>query len=79
MRVTGYSLEQEAAGEILHIYCEVGVDVGICPLCQRVSTLKKDRQARCVRDRDWGKRRVFVHFDSRRFAGPKGGHRFPEE
>ena len=77
--VTGYAIEKDSAGDILHLFCRLTVDVGICPECQTVSSEIKQYKDRCVRDHDiWGKR-TFLHFQIRRFECPDCGLRFTEE
>ena len=66
-KVNGYSVETDREKDILHLFCELTVDVGICPCCQTISTAIKQYQERCVRDCDiWGKR-TFLHFCIRRY------------
>ena len=77
--VTGYALEQTGSGAIVHLFCHLTIDVGICPNCQVVSSQIKQYKDRCVRDHDiWGKR-TFLHFQVRRFECPTCGLRFTEE
>ena len=77
--VSGYAVEKDSAGDILHLFCQLTVDVGICPHCQTVSSDIKEYKDRCVRDHDiWGKR-TFLHFQIRRFECPDCGLRFTEE
>ena len=77
--VTGYSVETTSAQDILHLFCELTPEVGICPHCQTVSTTIKQYKERCVRDCDvWGKR-TFLHFRIRRFECPDCCLRFTEE
>ena len=37
-KVTGYAIEQAGTGYILHLFCHLTLDVGICPQCQTVSS-----------------------------------------
>lgn len=77
--VVGYAVEKDSAGDILHLFCRLTVDVGICPHCQTISSDIKQYKDRCVRDHDiWGKR-TFLHFQIRRFECPDCGLRFTEE
>ncbi|MBE2201818.1 MAG: transposase [Anaerolinea sp.] len=77
--VTGYAIEKDKTGHILHLFCRLTVDVGTCPHCQAVSGDIKQYKDRCVRDHDiWGKR-IFLHFQIRRFECPDCGLRFTEE
>jgi transposase len=77
--VTGYSIETTSTQDILHLFCELTVEAGICPHCQALSTTIKQYKERCVRDCDiWGKR-TFLHFRIRRFECPDCGLRFTEE
>jgi transposase len=77
--VTGYSVEANSEQDILHLFCELSLEVGLCPCCQTVSTTIKQYKERCVRDCDiWGKR-TFLHFRIRRFECPDCGLRFTEE
>ncbi len=78
-RVSGYAIEQDVTGDILHLFCQLTLDVGICPQCQTVSSHIKQHKERCVRDLDiWGKR-TFLHFQIRRFECPECTLRFTEE
>jgi transposase len=78
-KVTGYAIEQTGTGDILHLFCHLTLEVGICPQCQTVSSHIKQYKKRCVRDHDmWGKR-TFLHFRVRRFECPECGLRFTEE
>ena len=79
LKVTGYSVEEEEAGEIVHVYSELTIEVGVCPLCKTISSNIKSRKERCVRDLDWSGKRVFIHFGIRRFECGECGHRFTEE
>lgn len=77
--VRGYSVERASTQDILHLFCEYRLAVGICPHCQTVSTTIKQYKERCVRDCDvWGKR-TFLHFRIRRFECSECGLRFTEE
>lgn len=77
--VTGYGVEKDEAGDIVHLFCRLTIDVGICPHCQAISSHIKQYKERCVRDHDiWGKR-TFLHFQIRRFECPDCGLRFTEE
>lgn len=77
--VIGYAIEKDSNGDILHLFCRLTVDMGICPHCQAVSSDIKQYKDRCVRDHDiWGKR-TFLHFQIRRFECPDCGLRFTEE
>jgi len=77
--VTGYGIEQDRSGAIVHLFCHLTIDVGICPYCQTVSSQIKQYKDRCVRDHDiWGKR-TFLHFQIRRFECPACGLCFTEE
>ncbi len=77
--VTGYSVETTNIQDILHLFCELTLEAGICPHCQTVSTTIKQYKERCVRDCDvWGKR-TFLHFRIRRFECLDCGLRFTEE
>lgn len=77
--VTGYSIETTEPKDILHLFCELSVEVGICPQCQTISKTVKQYKERCVRDCDvWGKR-TFLHFRIRRFECPDCNLRFTEE
>lgn len=77
--VEGYGIEKEAAGDILHLFCQLRHEVGICPNCQTVSEQIRQYKERCVRDQDiWGKR-TFVYFQTRRFECPDCGLCFTEE
>ncbi len=77
--VTGYSVETTSRQDILHLFCEMTLEAGICPHCQTISTTIKQYKERCVRDCDvWGKR-TFLHFRIRRFECPDCGLRFTEE
>ena len=77
--VTGYAVEQDRSCAIVHLFCHLTIDVGICPHCQAVSSHIKQYKERCVRDHDiWGKR-TFLHFQIRRFECPACGLRFTEE
>ncbi|MCA9981154.1 MAG: ISL3 family transposase [Anaerolineales bacterium] len=77
--VSDYAIEKDAQGDILHLFCHLTVEVGICPHCQAVSSDIKQYKERCVRDHDiWGKR-TFLHFQIRRFECPDCGLRFTEE
>lgn len=74
-----YSIEREADQDILHLFCHLTQDVGICPHCNGISTTIKQYQDRCVRHIDvWGKR-TFLHFRIRRFECPCCHQRFTEE
>jgi len=78
-KVTGYGIEQEAEKDIIHVFCELRLEVGICPKCKSISTSIKQYKERCVRDVDiWGKR-TFLHFKIRRFDCPDCGHRYTEQ
>ena len=78
-QVTAYAVEQEKTGDILHLFCQLSIEVGICPQCQRVSSAIKQYKERCVRDQElWGKR-TFLHFRIRRFECPDCGLCFTEE
>ena len=78
-KVLGYSVEIANTQDILHLFCEFTLEVGICPHCQTISTTIKQYKERCVRDCDvWGKR-TFLHFRIRRFECPDCGLRFTEE
>ena len=79
MVVTGYSIEPEEAGDIAHFYCELTVEVAVCPQCKSISDQIKSRKERCVRDLDWSGKRAFGHFKIRRFECAECGHRFTEE
>jgi len=77
--VTGYGIERDKSGDIVHLICRLTIEVGICPHCQSVSSHIKQYKQRCVRDQDlWGKR-TFLHFQLRRFECPECGLRFTEE
>lgn len=77
--VTGYAVEADKSGAIVHLFCHLTMAVGICPHCQMVSCEIKQYKQRCVRDHDlWGKR-TFLHFQVRRFDCPACGLRFTEE
>lgn len=77
--VTGYSVEVANEQDILHLFCELTLEVGLCPCCQTISTTIKQYKERCVRDCDiWGKR-TFLHFRIRRFECPDCGLCFTEE
>lgn len=77
--VQEYGIEKETSGDILHLFCQLRHEVGICPHCQTVTEDIKQYKERCVRDQDiWGKR-TFVHFRIRRFECPDCGLRFTEE
>jgi CheY-like chemotaxis protein len=77
--VTGYAIEPDRSDTIVHLFCHLTLDVGICPHCQAVSSQIKQYKDRCVRDHDiWGKR-TFLHFQIRRFDCPACGLRFTEE
>ena len=77
--VTGYAVEEDKSGAIVHLFCQLTMEVGICPHCQMVSCDIKQYKQRCVRDHDlWGKR-TFLHFQVRRFDCPACGLRFTEE
>jgi len=78
-KVTGYAIEQAGTDDILHLFCHLTLEVGICPQCQKASSHIKQYKERCVRDYDmWGKR-TFLHFQIRRFDCPDCGLRFTEE
>lgn len=78
-KVTGYSVEPNVEQDVLHLFCKVTLEVGLCPNCQIISTIIKEGKPRCVRDLDvWGKR-TFLHFEIRRFECPECGLRFTEE
>lgn len=78
-RVYGYALESDPVQEILHLYCELELEVAVCPCCKLVTTAIKERTKRCVRDLDvWG-RRTFIHFKIRRFECAECEYRFTEE
>lgn len=77
--VTGYSVESSDEQDILHLFCQLTIEVGVCPCCQSLATTIKQYKQRCVRDHDiWGKR-TFLHFRIRRFECPDCGLRFTEE
>ena len=77
--VTGYAVEQDKTGDILHLFCRLALEVGVCPHCQAISSHIKQYKERCVRDHDiWGKR-TFLHFQIRRFECPDCGLCFTEE
>lgn len=78
--VIGYSVEEVAnEQDIVHLFCELTLEAGICPCCQTVSTTIKQYKDRCVRDCDiWGKR-TFLHFHCRRFVCPECGLCFTEK
>lgn len=77
--VTGYAIEKERTGDIVHLFCRLTVEVGICPHCQTVSGQIKQYKERCVRDHDICGKRTFLHFRVRRFECPDCGLRFTEE
>ena len=68
--VNGYAVERNGEQDILHVFCKLSMDVGLCPRCKSMSTEIKQYKDRCVRDLDiWGKR-TFLHFQIRRFDCP---------
>jgi transposase len=77
--VTGYAIEKDKTGNILHLFCHLTIDVGVCPNCQSVSSHVKQYKERCVRDHDIWNKRTFLHFRIRRFECPDCGLRFTEE
>lgn len=77
--VRSYRIEADAEQEILHLCCEQKIEVAICPCCRTVSDKVKNRKQRCVRDLDVWERRVFIHFDIRRFECPTCDHCFYEK
>lgn len=66
-RATHYELETRGEQHILHLYCEHEYECAVCPRCREVSISSHENKARCVRDLNFGKWRVFIHFTSRRF------------
>ncbi len=77
--VYGYAIEAAAEPAILHLYCKVTVAAAVCPCCKSIASHVKERKERCVRDLDWGEKRVFLHFEIRRFECAECGQRFTEE
>ncbi|MEW5870455.1 MAG: helix-turn-helix domain-containing protein [Chloroflexota bacterium] len=78
-KVNSYGIERDAEKDILHLYCELVMEVALCPLCKATSDNIKQYHKRCVRDVDlWGKR-TFIHFEVRRFDCPDCGCRFTEQ
>lgn len=62
-----FELESRGAQNILHLYCEHRHGFSVCPRCRDVSDDVHDSKSRCVRDMNFGKWRLFIHFNGRRF------------
>lgn len=75
---THFELETRGEQDILHLSCEHKHDFAVCPRCREVSDTSHDNKPRCVRDLNFGKWRVFIHFISRRFDCEKCGRPFTE-
>lgn len=77
-RATHFEMERRGEENILHLHCEHEHEFGVCPRCRELSDSSHESKARCVRDLNWGKWRVFIHFVSRRFECDKCGRPFTE-
>jgi transposase len=77
--VTEYALEKQGEEEVLHLFCQHGHEVAVCPRCGKLSAAVHEEEERCVRHLDiWGKT-TFVHFPARRFECDECGKPFTEE
>jgi transposase len=75
---THFELETRGVQDILHLYCEHEHEFAVCPRCREISDSHHESKPRCVRDLNFGKRRVFIHFIGRRFDCEKCGRPFTE-
>jgi transposase len=78
LEVKGYGMERQAEKDIVHLMCELSMDMAVCQRCKAISSAIKQYQSRCVRDLDLFGKRAFLHFELRRFECPECGHRFTE-
>lgn len=75
---THFELETRGDQDILHLYCEHEHEFAVCPRCREISDSHHESKPRCVRDLNFGKWRVFIHFIGRRFDCEKCGRPFTE-
>jgi transposase len=75
---THCEFETRGDQDILHLHCEHEHEFAVCPRCREVSDSNHESKPRCVRDLNFGKWRVFIHFIGRRFDCEKCGRPFTE-
>ena len=76
---THFEFETRGEQNILHLYCEHQHEFAVCPRCRKISGTCHENKPRCVRDLDFGKWRVFIHFTGRRFDCEKCDRPFTEQ
>ncbi len=76
---THFEFETRGEQNILHLYCEHEHDFAMCPRCREISDACHESKPRGIRDLDFGKWRVFIHFIGRRFGCEKCGRPFTEQ
>lgn len=75
---THFEFETRGDQDILHLYCEHEHEFAVCPRCREISDSHHESKPRCVRDLNFGKWRVFIHFIGRRFDCEKCSRPFTE-
>lgn len=63
--VNGYGIERQAEKDIVHLMCELNMEMAVCLRCKQITSTVKQYQSRCVRDLDLFGKRTFLHFQLR--------------